>query len=173
MFLGTFWAPIAVQRYQKHRGLGAKNYLLSRLILNLLSYRNQFFDLLCKSMDRFFYVRNLRRERVNIPHNLADNKEGYQSTASIDHYRFTTIYSGVQKETDSNSSIIRQKGESQNGGNMKTKHAKFSEKTYQGVRNVRFFGKFSMLCFLVASVLRFTLLPYYRRTELNQQRLLH
>ena len=82
MFLGTFWAPIAVQRYQKHRGLGAKNYLLSSLILTLLwwrslSYRNQFFDLLCKSMDRFFYVRNLRRERVNIPQNLADTKEGY------------------------------------------------------------------------------------------------
>ena len=49
--------------------------------------------------------------------------------------------------------VIRQKAESQNGGNKKTKHAKFSEETdifsplihtrkcvYQGVRNVRFSG---------------------------------
>ena len=61
-----------------------------------------------------------------------------------------------------NSSAIRQKGESQNGGSKKTKHTKFSEKTnisyplirkrtsaYQGVRNVRFLGKFSVLSFLV------------------------
>ena len=31
---------------------------------------------------------------------------------------------------------------------------------YQGVRNVRFFGKFGVLCFLEALVLRFALLPY-------------
>ena len=49
------------------------------------------------------------------------------------------------------SSIIRQKGESQNGGNKKTKEIKFSEKmkisyplirihtcAYQGVRNVSY-----------------------------------
>ena len=34
---------------------------------------------------------------------------------------------------------------------------------YQGVRNVRFFGKFDVLCFLETPVLRFALLPYYRR----------
>ena len=66
-------------------------------------------------------------------------------------------------------SLIRQKGESQNGCFKKTKHVKFSEKrtfltpcAYQGVRNVRFFGKFSVLCFLETPVLRFALLPYYR-----------
>ena len=48
-------------------------------------------------------------------------------------------------------------GECQNGGNKKTKHAK------QGVRNVRFFGKFGVLCFLVTSVLKSALLPYYWR----------
>ena len=32
-----------------------------------------------------------------------------------------------------------------------------------GVRNVRFFGKFDVLCFLETSALRFALLPYYRR----------
>ena len=44
-------------------------------------------------------------------------------------------------------------------------------RVYQGVRDVRFlggkkcsfFGKFGQLCFLVTSVLRFALLPYYRR----------
>ena len=35
---------------------------------------------------------------------------------------------------------------------------------YQGVKNIRFFGKFGMLCILVTSVLRFALLPYYRKT---------
>ena len=34
---------------------------------------------------------------------------------------------------------------------------------YQGVRNVRFFGKFNVLCFLEIPDLRFALLPYYRR----------
>ena len=81
--------------------------------------------------------------------------------------------------------VIRQKGKYQNGGNKKTKHAKFSEKTnvsyplihtrtcaYQGVRNVQvfllffFFGKFDVLCFLVTSVLRFALLPYYQRIDI-------
>ena len=33
---------------------------------------------------------------------------------------------------------------------------------YQGVRNVRFFGKFDMLCFLETAVLRFALLPNYQ-----------
>ena len=68
------------------------------------------------------------------------------------------------------SSVIRQKDKSQNGCFKKTKHVKFSEKrtfltpcAYQGVRNVRFFGKFSVLCFLETPVLRFALLPYYRR----------
>ena len=63
---------------------------------------------------------------------------------------------------------VRQKVESQNGGNKKTKHAKFSEKltfltpqrrtrtcVYQWVENVRFFGKFGVFCFFATSVLRF------------------
>ena len=60
------------------------------------------------------------------------------------------------------SSIIRQKGESQNGGNKKTKHAKFSAKTnisyplirtrtsaYQGVRNVCFSENLACFVFLL------------------------
>ena len=56
------------------------------------------------------------------------------------------------------SSVIRQKGESQNGYFKKTKHIKFSEKPtlltpwYAHV-----------ICFLETPVLRFTLLTYYRR----------
>ena len=34
---------------------------------------------------------------------------------------------------------------------------------YQGIRNVSFFGKFSVLSFLEILVLRFALLHYYRR----------
>ena len=33
---------------------------------------------------------------------------------------------------------------------------------YQGARNVRFFGKFGVLCFLETLVLRFAFLRYYR-----------
>ena len=58
----------------------------------------------------------------------------------------------------------RQKIESQNGGNKKAKHAWYVTPWY--VRNVRFFGKFSVLCFLVTSVLKFGFLSYYRRNVL-------
>ena len=34
---------------------------------------------------------------------------------------------------------------------------------YQGVKKCSFFGKFGVLCFLEIPVLRFALLPYYRR----------
>ena len=81
-----------------------------------------------------------------------------------------------------NSSVIKQKGESQNGGNKKN-HANFSEKTnisypliltrtcaYQGIRNTRgFFGKFSVLffsCYLRFDIRPFTLLP----TNFNTKR---
>ena len=73
------------------------------------------------------------------------------------------------------------KVESQNGCFKETKHVKFSEKTniskllirtrrcaYQGVRNVRFFGRFDVLCFLETPVLRFALLPYYQRNGLSR-----
>ena len=81
------------------------------------------------------------------------------------------------------SSVIRQKGESQNGCFKKTKHAKFSAKTnifyplirtrtcayaYQGIKNVHFCGKFGVLCFLETPGLRFALLPYYRRLILRK-----
>ena len=74
-----------------------------------------------------------------------------------------------------------QKGESQNGSNKNTKHAKFSEKrtfftpgthTYvcvSGGKKRSFFGKFGVLCILVTSVLRFVLLPYYRRLLITRK----
>ena len=78
------------------------------------------------------------------------------------------------------SSVIRQKGESQNGCFKKTKHAKFYENyekrtflppdmhTYvcvSGGKKCPFFRKFDVLCFLETPVLRFVLLPYYRRND--------
>ena len=56
----------------------------------------------------------------------------------------------LEARESKNSSVIRQKGESQNGCFKKTKHAKFSEKC-------SFFGKFGVLCFLETPVLRFAL----------------
>ena len=38
--------------------------------------------------------------------------------------------------------------------------------TYQGLRIVCFFWKFGVLCFLETPVLRFALLPYYRRYQI-------
>ena len=78
------------------------------------------------------------------------------------------------------SSVLRQKGESQNGCFKKTKHTKFSEKrtfltpwyahtrtcAYEG-KKYSFFGKFGVLSFIETPVLRFALLPYYRQTKIN------
>ena len=70
------------------------------------------------------------------------------------------------------SSVVRQKGESQNAYFKKTKHVKFSEKRsfftpwhacISGGKKWSFFGKFDLLCFLETPFLRFTLLPYYRQ----------
>ena len=61
---------------------------------------------------------------------------------------------------DSNSSVIRQKGEPQNGCFKKTKHTKFSEKrTFL----TPWYRKIWRALFLETPVLRFALLPYYRR----------
>ena len=61
------------------------------------------------------------------------------------------------------STVVRQKGESQNGCFKKTKHAKFSEKRTFLTESFSFLGKFVMLCFFKTLVLRFALLLYYRR----------
>ena len=68
-------------------------------------------------------------------------------------------------------SIIRQKGESQNGCFKKAKHAKIFEKqtfltSVSRGKKCLFFGNFGVLCFLETPVLRFALLPYYRRNIL-------
>ena len=77
-------------------------------------------------------------------------------------------------------SVIRQKGKSQNGCFQKTKHVQFSVKrtfltppppetqTYvcvSGGKKCSFFGKFGVLYFFETPVLRFALLPYYRRCK--------
>ena len=73
-----------------------------------------------------------------------------------------------------NLSVVREKGESQNGCFMKTKHFKFPEKQilltpdtqiYGCVswgKKCSFFSIFDELCFLETPVLIFALLPYYR-----------
>ena len=67
--------------------------------------------------------------------------------------------------------VIRQRGESQNGCFKKTKHVKFSEKRtflcVSGGKKCSFFAKFGVLCFLETPVLRFALLPYYRRYHIR------
>ena len=83
---------------------------------------------------------------------------------------FLTFSKGIEME---NLSVIRQKGESQNGCFKKKKHVKFSEKQtfltpwythvcVLGGKKCSFFGKFDVLCFLETPVSRFALLPYYR-----------
>ena len=70
-----------------------------------------------------------------------------------------------------NSMVIRQKGESQKECYKETKQLKFSKKrtfltcvcVSVGEKSL-FSGKFGVLCFLVTLLLRFALLPYYRRT---------
>ena len=60
------------------------------------------------------------------------------------------------------------RSKSQNGCFQKTKHARFSEKRtfltpWYAHIHCSFFGKFGVLCFVETLVLRFALLPYYRR----------
>ena len=80
----------------------------------------------------------------------------------------------IPKKTSVDSSVIGQRGESQNGDNKKAKHAKFS---YPVIRTwyiftrtcvsrgkkCLLFGKFDVLSFLATSVLRFAILPFYRQ----------
>ena len=69
-----------------------------------------------------------------------------------------------------NSSVVKEKSESQDVCYKKIKQAIF-QKTFLTPWNARasgrkkclFFRKFGELCFLVKPVLRFVLLPYYRR----------
>ena len=129
-----------------------------------------------KSWDKYFTTKNLEHSGISNfvtrPHN---NKNNLRSIFFTPFWN-TCFYSQPIPRQCSISSVIRQKGESQNGCFKKIKYAKFSEKrtiltplirtrtcAYQWVRNVRFFGKFDVLCFLEKLVLRFALLPYYRR----------
>ena len=95
-------------------------------------------------------------------------------------YRFFCLLIKSRTEVSVwNSSVIRQKGESQNRCFKKTKRAKFSEKrtflppppplirtrtcAYQGVRNACFSENLSCFVFFETPVLRFAFLPYYRQ----------
>ena len=60
-----------------------------------------------------------------------------------------------------NSSVIRQKGEFQNGCFRKTKH----HQIFRKINICSFYGKFGVLRFLETPALRFAILPYYRQTQ--------
>ena len=62
-----------------------------------------------------------------------------------------------------NSSVIRQKDESQNGCFKKNKTSQIFVCAYQEVRNVRVSENLACFVFLETPVLRFALLPYYRQ----------
>ena len=87
----------------------------------------------------------------------------------------------IPRERKIKSSVIRPTGECQNGcykkrkQNMlnfpKNEHFLPSDThtqvcVYQGDKKCSFFGKFGVLCFLVTPILRFALLPCYRRNNL-------
>ena len=75
----------------------------------------------------------------------------YEITASF-HGNLESINKKVNHHKNS-LPVIRQKSDSQNGGNKKAKHAKFSEKrtflTYQRVTNVRFSENLACFAFLL------------------------
>ena len=68
------------------------------------------------------------------------------------------------------SSVIRQKGQSQDGANKKAKQAKFSEK--QAFLTPWYAWSALLSCYLscyLVLALRFTLLPYYRRSNVRDE----
>ena len=78
------------------------------------------------------------------------------------------------------SSVIRQRGASQNGCFKKQSAPNFPKNEHlppdthtdvcvSEVKNVRFFGKFNVLCFLETPAWRIVLLPYYRRSMISEQ----
>ena len=133
--------------------------------------------------DRYFlffqkFVVHKRNARLKATQN---NKKNVYVLLNV---RFMLVLSSIWRQVSAeasfmNSSVIRQKGESQNGCFKKTKHVKFSKKrtfltpdmnTYvcvSGGKKCSFFWKFGVLSFLETPVLRFALLPYYRRIYSN------
>ena len=80
-----------------------------------------------------------------------------------------------------NTSVISNKGESQNAWFKKTKDANFPKKNnisyplkrtrsyvcVSGCKKCLFFGKFGVLCFLESPVLRFALLPSQKKIDFH------
>ena len=80
----------------------------------------------------------------------------------FERYDLNQFIESSENLTADISSVIWQKGESQNGGNKNTKHAK-PLLCVSGGKKRSFFKKCGALCILVISILRFAILPYYRR----------
>ena len=130
-----------------------------------LSYRNQSINLL--SILAGFYM-----IRTSITKELNGEMEFFLYDISV--WILLNDFQGRIENTFKHLrwSVIRQKGKSQKERFKKTKHDKFSEKqtpdthTYVCVsrgKKCSFFWKCVVLCFLETSVLRFALLPNYRR----------
>ena len=128
--------------------------------------RKTLFAVLVKSINLIALADQSMHRKENILEKIESvNEERYDCMA---YTIFNPFCAGL-----SISPVIRKKSESQNECNKKTEHTKFSEKTsisypvirtsVSGVRNVRFFGKFDVLCVLVTFVLRFALLPLCRQ----------
>ena len=115
------------------------------------------------------------------PKKIVKRKNSLKLVFRFVRLRFESEYfSGTIVKSCSRRLILcrhKAKGQSQNGCDKK-KHVKFSEKRtflththvcVSGGKKCSFFGKFGVLCFLVTPVLRFALLPYYRRLTIQQQ----
>ena len=108
-----------------------------------------------------FHMRLEIKENWKVPVSINANEVSYQNCH------------GHNLLKNSNSSVIRR--ESQNGCFKKQSRPNFAKKEYflppwyahvrvrSGGKKCLFSGKFDLLCFLETPVLRFTLLPYYRR----------
>ena len=128
-------SPIVIQKFIRSR-LG--------LLLELL---NKIEPLRCYFPKKIVVVKILQ------PFFFTDqllNQLEYKIMMSIVMFCLNTEITGLY------SLVIRQMGESQNGGNKKTKHIKFLKNKHFIVcirdKKCSFFGKFSVHCFLVLKV---------------------
>ena len=130
-----------------------------------------------------FSETSLTYERQSFVHNNQRNR--CKTLMENDNQITKTLLFGVINNHRKQETLIylmqqfvgnKPKGQISKGCCKKTKHAKFKKKknifyplrrkrtcAYQGSQECLFFGKFSVLSFLVSSVMRFALLPYCRQ----------
>ena len=109
---------------------------------------------ICSSVTKSASLCNIAQKNWSFPLRISS----VSVTKSAVCATLTTLSPLISPHPSLNSSVLSQKGESQNWCFKKTKHAKFSEKwtfvtpwcarTYQGVRNVRFSENLACFVFL-------------------------